>query len=793
MSAGRSYAGSQRAQDVLTCRLCSQYLREPRQLPCGHSFCLQCLERYYRSECQRSETGRRRSPSVERRRRGLLPCPAAPVCLHVALVPDDGVAAFPVNQAIADLKEHVVNEMAHDISKKLGRAGPQRGGWADETDVTSVRSDETDFTDVSAETTWSAPAAGSTADHTPSRSPYPNLAKYAKYFEAEKDGGSSETSPPNYTPGRWSERRRVAISSSFQHRRRRVHTPSPSAFDDTTQRPSRCESAPHLNSEGMSYRPTVKPRQGSSIASPLLRRATRPTSCIIEELADDQEFLSHFDEPTTRSSGGETERRATSTERHARQPAPFREHIVLPTHRENISMDESSRSKPAQAATARQDIHQSHDVKTGNSTSKTASGKDETASHNKHQTDKQEAGRKLRNVATIPARAEQSRHHTHHSDHLATGVTSNNATPVGSQSDKHGRHYASNSTSFSATPTHTEPAGSSKSHSESIKAGKATTSVLSRPGRRILPNIPTDGSAADTAPVGSVGDGVRSETAASDVHHHARRLPNVDKLKSTEHHHVTGVGHQQKDPKTSKSSHANSSDAHKLKSSTAVLSDPSKSSSTNFASTQQQKRPDGKLASTVDSSGQASVKSSLSSSVHTKPSASAKSHDVDRSKPSASSTTTTRESFASQKAGPELRKSSADANVSRSRPTATSSKVPVSERVKSSSQRAAPHTTPSRHGSQSGHKDEHSRAGVEQKKTQSASATGAEQSSSSTGKSRASKSTPGSGSRLTYKVNAATIQPVLMSRRKTKPNSPDSGRKSSVFIYDILVSAYVMF
>jgi len=108
---GRNILGSERAHDVLTCRLCSQYLREPRQLPCGHTFCLACLERYYAAECQRSAdtAARRRSPSADRRprHRGLLPCPAAPVCLHVAVVPDDGVAAFPVNRRVADMRDQV--------------------------------------------------------------------------------------------------------------------------------------------------------------------------------------------------------------------------------------------------------------------------------------------------------------------------------------------------------------------------------------------------------------------------------------------------------------------------------------------------------------------------------------------------------------------------------------------------------------------------------------------------------------------------------------------------------------
>jgi len=706
-----------------------------------------------------------------------------------------------------------VNEMAYNISKKLGRG---RCGWSEE-DATSVRSDETDFSDVSCGTTYSAPAAGS-SDRPDGKSPYPNFAKYAKYFEREKDG-SSETSTPTSAPNRWSERRRVAISSSFQHRRRRVHTPSPAAFDDSTK-PSRCESAPHLASDGVSYRPTVRPRQGSSIASPLLRRA-RPASCIIEELADDKELFNHIDE---RAKSSETERRAASTERH-RQP-PFREHVVLPTHRENISMDEDRRSVPAQEESTRHARQPSKDVKAGSTWSRTTPGQDEPSRHSKHHSETFEAGKSSR----IPSRAELSRNHRHHSDYLETGVTSNNSTPVNSQPDKHGSHHSNNfeanSTTFTATPGHTEPARNTKSHSDNVKTGKSSSSLSSRLGRRVLPDVPTVSSASPGS--AGHGSGVRSETGASDVHH-SRRLPNVDKFKSTERHHATGVARQQKDTDMSKPSRANISDSNKVKS--PGLSDPNKplfsysSASTKFTETPKQKTPSSKPASNVDSSGPAGVKSSLSSSAQTKPStsldssgpagvksslssssqtkpsasmyssgpagvkssssssaqtkpsASAKLHDVDPSKSSVSGTkSSARESLASQKAQ-ESRKSSADPNASQSKSATMSSKVQGSEQVKYL-QRAG-QTTPESRGSKSTHKDERPRAGVGQQKRQSESSTGAEQ-SPSPNKSRSSKSTPGSGSRLTYKVNASTIGPVLMNRKKMKPNSPDTGQRSSV-------------
>ena len=794
----RNILGSHRAHDVLTCRLCTQYLREPRQLPCGHSFCLQCLERYYKAECQRSETGRLRSPSVERRRRGLLPCPTAPVCLHVAVVPDDGVAAFPINQKIADIKEHVVNEMAYNISQRIGRSRCARA----ESDTASVRSDDTDFSDISCETTCSAPAAGS-SDHTDGASPYPNLAKYAKYFEAAKDGSSDIST--KYTPSLRSERRRVAVSSSFQHRRRRVHTPSPAAFDDSTrdfmsQQPSRCGSAPHLDSDGINYRPTVRPRQGSVLASPLLRRA-RPSSCIVEELADDEELLNHLGE-TTRPN--ETLRRTASTERR-RQPL-IHDH-VLPTHCENIATDEGRRSTRAHDSSAVYSRHNSEDVKTGDGFSKTTPGQDDQPKHSKHHYEKPEASKNYSNItptrgesseqgkrhsehietcnnttktAPMPAQGEPARHHKHHSDYSETGVTSSKTVPVVSEPNKDGKHYSHNvetgSTSSNMAPTRTEPARSSKSHCDEVKTGKTSTSASSSRGRRVLPNIPTVVSEAKTfsGSAGHSDGGVHPETTTSNVHQ-SRQLPRTDKFTSTERHCASSLSHGQKDSGLSKSSSAHTSDPDKPKSSTASVSHPNKSRSSSTSFTEHQKTPDSRLSSkNIHSSRPNSVKSSLSDSVATKQSTSAKMHGAVHSKSSVSDSksSSTRDSSMSQKPQ-DSGKLSADPSRSQSKSTATSSKVHSAERLKSSQHSGE--STRNVHGSvssKSAHKDEPSRAGSEQKERQSECSTA--------DKSPSSKSTPGSGIRLTYKVNAATIQPVLMNSKKTKLNSPKSGHGSSV-------------
>jgi len=785
---GRNILGSERAHDVLTCRLCSQYLREPRQLPCGHTFCLACLERYYASECQRSaDTARRRSPSVDRRRhRGLLPCPAAPVCLHVAVVPDDGVAGFPVNQRIADMKEHVVNEMAYNISKRIGRRLPHEEHTA-ESDTASVRSDETDLSDVSYQTTWSAPA-GTTRDQPDATSSYPNLSKFAKYFETEKDGGSG--SATKFTPSLRSERRRVAITSSFQHRRRRVHVPTSAAFDDSTsdlgsQHASRCGSAPHLDSDGVVYRPTVRPRQGSSIASPLLRRA-RPSSCIVEELADDRDLLHHGRETTSPT---ETPRRTASTDRH-RQPL-FREHVHLPTHLENISTDEIRRSRPAQDEPAGYGRHHSEDLKTGNISSKTAhnhdeslrpsysekvetggksSGtmpaKDEPIRHGNYMyhSEKVETGNKDTDTKPLPSRDESIRQHKQRSDYVETGATSSRRNTDG--------------ISGNTTGARIESLRNSKSHSDDLKTGKTSATTSSRASRRVLPNVPTDCNTAETRY--DRGRQATSNTSTCDVRHARQPVARADKFSATERHNASSLGHRQKDPGVTKST-STSTGLNKPELPSVNVSGCNKS---NFIDTEPQKAHNSRLASHTASSSSrlansTSVKSS-SDSVQTKPSTRTKSHDVDHILKSSGSSTksSTRDSLSPQKSQ-DSRKLSAHPNANHCKSTASGGKAHGAEQVKSSPhQRQTESDVHVSEDSKSARKNQYSQARTENTERRSKGSTVGEKSPPSAAKSRSSKSTPGSGSRLTYKVNAATIQPVLMNSKKTRRSSTDVGHQS---------------
>ncbi|XP_037792601.1 RING finger protein nhl-1-like isoform X2 [Penaeus monodon] len=67
-------------EDELTCAICLDLLHRPRSLPCGHSFCLVCLQNYVNS-C-----------------RMMFTCPS---CRAAAQVPHEGVVGLPTNRVLA--------------------------------------------------------------------------------------------------------------------------------------------------------------------------------------------------------------------------------------------------------------------------------------------------------------------------------------------------------------------------------------------------------------------------------------------------------------------------------------------------------------------------------------------------------------------------------------------------------------------------------------------------------------------------------------------------------------------
>ena len=66
------------SEEFLTCAVCMDYYKEPRQLTCLHSFCTPCLDAIIK---QNSSKGR-------------FPCP---MCMVNYDIPEDGVSGFKID------------------------------------------------------------------------------------------------------------------------------------------------------------------------------------------------------------------------------------------------------------------------------------------------------------------------------------------------------------------------------------------------------------------------------------------------------------------------------------------------------------------------------------------------------------------------------------------------------------------------------------------------------------------------------------------------------------------------
>jgi hypothetical protein len=115
-----------RARDLLTCPLCTKTYTDPRVLPCQHAFCRRCLQTHIDGVLAADASSRAaaaasrppNSPSVARRRPvGSFACPA---CGAELGLPPTGASAFPVDERIKRIRELAIDEMARDISKRLG-------------------------------------------------------------------------------------------------------------------------------------------------------------------------------------------------------------------------------------------------------------------------------------------------------------------------------------------------------------------------------------------------------------------------------------------------------------------------------------------------------------------------------------------------------------------------------------------------------------------------------------------------------------------------------------------------
>ena len=95
------------ATSELQCAICQEDIKDPRLLPCVHSFCLECLQRYCRDAVEGDD----------------MPCP---LCKNEFEIPKDGVAGLPIRThaqkpfRVSKLRsKHYYCEIHDDERKKM--------------------------------------------------------------------------------------------------------------------------------------------------------------------------------------------------------------------------------------------------------------------------------------------------------------------------------------------------------------------------------------------------------------------------------------------------------------------------------------------------------------------------------------------------------------------------------------------------------------------------------------------------------------------------------------------------
>ena len=84
-------SSSETFEDLLHCMICFEIYQNPKMLNCGHTFCKECLQGYYRTYQQQ-----RRAQS------GKLPCPT---CRDLTVLPSGGIAALRNDFKVAKIEE----------------------------------------------------------------------------------------------------------------------------------------------------------------------------------------------------------------------------------------------------------------------------------------------------------------------------------------------------------------------------------------------------------------------------------------------------------------------------------------------------------------------------------------------------------------------------------------------------------------------------------------------------------------------------------------------------------------